>query len=444
MDSSEKDRTFTAGVRLGREKLKAVLMAGSTLNSTLNLNEVLTAILNASVEQLGAETGTVFLLSDDEINLISRIVEHDNVKELIVPSDKGLAGATFIYQQILNIPDPYSDERFDRSYDEMTGYKTRNILSIPMINRQGSSIGVIQVLNKKQGSFNEDDEDFASILATFAAIAVENAKQIQFTIERERLEKEFSLARKIQSSFLQGEIPDFPGYDISAVSDPCYQIGGDYMRLARLGADEYLLIAADVSGKGIPAALITLALHAYINMLLPTQFGGFPDGIAVSSREEYPRLLNTLLQTVTAGRSFVTLCGSILNGKTGEMLLCNCGHNSPVIIHADGSWEKMDSTTPVLGLLPEIKPCTVHVKLQPGDSFIMYTDGIVEAAKGEGNESGDRDEFGSEHLIELIVKNRKKSAKEISRIVIKEVEEFISGYHKEDDLTLIILKKKGL
>jgi len=441
MEKSEIQRTFTAGVRLGREKLKAVLTAGSTLNSTLNLNEVLTAILNASVEQLDAETGTVFLSNNDETNLISRIVEGDTIKELIVPLDKGLAGATFISQQILNISDPYSDERFDSSYDEKTGYKTRNILSIPMLDRKGRSIGVIQVLNKKQGSFNEDDEDFAAILATFAAIAVENAKQIHFTIERERLEKEFALARKIQSTFLQGDIPDLPGYDISAISDPCYQIGGDYMRLARLGVDEYLLIAADVSGKGIPAALITLALHAYINMLLPTQFGGSPASLPVTSREDYPSLLNSLLLTVTAGRSFVTLCGSILNGKTGEMLLCNCGHTSPVIIHEDGLWEKIDSTAPVLGLLPEIKPSTARIKLESGDVFIMYTDGIVEAAKGEGNEEGEREEFGTEHLIDLLVRNRKKSAKEISRIIVKKVDEFTADYHKEDDLTLIVLKK---
>lgn len=435
------ERTFTAGIRLGYEKLKAVLAAGRKLNSTLDLDEVLTSILNASVEQLDAETGTVFLANDDETALVSRVVEGDTVKELIVPADKGIAGASFISRKILNVSDPYSDKRFDSSYDEKSGYKTRNILSIPMLDRQGRSIGVIQVLNKKHGSFTDLDLDFATILATFAAIAVENAKQIQFTIERERLEKELALARKIQSTFLQGEIPEFPGYEISAVSNPCYQIGGDYMRLARLGEDEYLLIAADVSGKGIPAALITLALHAYINILLPEQYGGFPAGITVSGRGDYPRLLNSLLLTVTAGRSFITLCGIILNGKTGELMLCNCGHTSPILVHKNGSTEETKSSTPVLGMLPEIVPKMEHKKMLPGDMIVMYTDGIVEAATGEGDESGERDEFGVERLTRLIVDNREKTAKEISDIVLKEVDDFTSEYHKEDDLTLIIMKK---
>lgn len=442
MDNKISERTFTAGLRLGQEKLKAVLKAGSTLNSTLDLNEVLTSILNVSVEQLGSETGTVFLANDDETKLISSIVEGDSVKELVVPSNKGLAGAAFISQQILNIQDPYSDKRFDKSFDEQTGYKTRNILSIPMLDRQGRSIGVIQVLNKKEGTFSEDDENFAAILATFAAIAVENAKQIKFMIERERLEKELSLATKIQSAFLQGEIPDFPGYDISAVSHPCYQIGGDYMRLARLNDDEYLIVAADVSGKGIPAALITLALHAYINMLLPAELGEFSGKISVSKREEYPSLLNKLLLSVTAGRSYVTLCGGILNRKTDRIAICNCGHTNPLIIHSDGSWEKIDSTAPVLGLMPEIEVNVAAAKMHSGDLLVLVTDGIIEAATGEGDENGEREEFGFDRLIDVLVSNRKKKVTEISDIIVSEIDRFTVDYKKEDDLTLIILKKE--
>lgn len=441
MGDSFNERTFTFGLRLGQEKLKAVLKAGSALNSTLDLDNVLTGILTVSVEQLGSETGTVFLANDDETALISKIVEGDKVRELIIPITRGLAGAAYSLRKILNIKNPYTDKRFDSSFDEKTGYKTRNILSIPMLDRQGRAIGVIQVLNKKEGHFTEDDEDFAAILATFAAIAVENAKQIKYTIERERLEKELSLAKKIQSTFLQGEIPAFPGYDISAVSNPCYQIGGDYMRLSMLNKDEYLFVIADVSGKGIPAALITLALHAYINMLLPSEIGILSENIAAVKRIDYPVILNNLLLSVTVGRSFVTLCGGILNRKTGKIVLCNCGHSSPILMHKDGSWEKIDSTMPVLGLLPEIEVGTITKEINAGDIFVMYTDGVVEAAAGEADEEGNREEYGLERLAGRLLADKGKSSAEISKIILKDIDEFTKDYIKEDDLTLIIVKK---
>jgi len=434
-------RTFTAGVRLGHERMRSVLEAGRILNSTNDLDGVLTAILNESVKELNSETGTVFLVNDDHTELVSRVVEGGRVKEISVPINKGLAGATYKSKSILNISDPYNDKRFDKSFDDRTGFRTRNILSIPIFNRNGDTIGVIQVLNKKTGEFDHYDEEFAAIFATFSAIAVENAKQLQYVLERERLEKELDLAEKIQSTFLQGEIPEFVGYDIAAYSSPCYQIGGDYMRLAQLNRQEYLALIADVSGKGIPAALITLAMHAYIKVLLPSDEGIDESKIPVSSRREYPILLNDLLLSVTAGRAYATFCAVIINNKDNNLTFCNCGHTKPIIVRKNGAIERIDAGAPVLGILPSIDLNIKEIKLKSDDLVCMFTDGIDEAASGPEDDYGNRDEFGTERLINILSDNRSREAEEIRDAVIRNVEEFICDYHKEDDITLIVIKK---
>ncbi len=442
MSDSTDFRTFTFGLKLGKQRLHSVLKAGRTLNSTRDFSSVLNTILSVSVTELNAETGTVFLYDEETDQLVSKIVQDDEVNEIRVPFDKGLAGATFKEKKILNIKDPYNDDRFDPSSDKERGFKTRNLLSIPMLNRTGDAIGVIQVLNKKVGEFDDFDEEFSTILATFSAIAVENAKQLEYIIERERLEKELTLAESIQSTFLQGEVPEFDGYDIAAVSRPCYQIGGDYIRLDRVNKEEYLALIADVSGKGIPAALITLALHSAIKILLPCEQDHAEENIAVSSRTDYPILLNSLLRSVTNSRAFVTFCPVVINNQKDVLIFGNFGHTEPVIVRSNGDIERIAPKAPVLGILPEIVPEYEYVKFKSGDLVCLFTDGVDEASSGPSDDDGNREEFGVEKLIKILKKNSKKKSSEIIDSVLKEVDDFTKDHRIEDDVTLIVIKKK--
>jgi sigma-B regulation protein RsbU (phosphoserine phosphatase) len=260
-------------------------------------------------------------------------------------------------------------------------------------------------------------------------------------IERERLEKELSLAHKIQSTFLQQDIPQLDGYDIWAVSRPCYEIGGDYMQLAKLSDTEYLAIIADVSGKGIPAALITLALHAAIMIFLPIGRDTNKPQV-VATRVEYTTLINEILRSVTGGRAFVTFCPVIIYSEENKLNFCNCGHTEPIVIRKNGNVERVASQTPVLGLLENIEPVMESVQMDKGDIICMFTDGVDEAASGPADENGNRDEFGVERLVELLKKNMQKSAMEITDIIIEAIDEYTSEYRIEDDVTLVIIKKK--
>jgi sigma-B regulation protein RsbU (phosphoserine phosphatase) len=442
MSDKKNLRTFTFGLRLGQHRLQSVLKAGATLNSTRDLNEVLNSILSVSVKELEAQRGTVFLCNDDRDKLISRVVKGETIDEINIPINKGLVGATFMGKEILNVQNAYEDKRFDKTFDMETGFKTKTILSIPMINRQGEVIGVIQVLNKKVGVFDDFDEEFATILATFSAIAVENAKQLKFTIERERLEKELSLAKSIQSAFLQSEVPEFSGYQISATSRPCYQIGGDYVRTATLSENEYLALIADVSGKGIPAALITLALHSAIKILIPCETDYPDEKIAVERRTDYPVLLNSLLRSVTNGRAFVTFCSLIINNHNNRLVFGNCGHTEPIIVRSNGDIERIASSSPVLGILPKIEPKYETKKMEKGDLVCMFTDGVDEAASCSARPGEERDEFGTERLIKILKKNRSKTAEEIIGVILEEVDKFTINHRIDDDVTLIVIKKE--
>jgi len=168
-------------------KLQRLIEASKIINSTLDLNKLLGLILNSATQSIEADRGTLYLVDDVKKELWSKVLQGTDMVEIRLPIGKGLAGFVAETGETILIPDTYADPRFNPEIDKRTGYRTRNMLCMPMKNKDGKIIGVFQLLNKNQGSFDADDVSFIDALSAHASVAIENAHMAQEMVANERL-----------------------------------------------------------------------------------------------------------------------------------------------------------------------------------------------------------------------------------------------------------------
>ncbi|RCK74486.1 MAG: Adenylate cyclase [Ignavibacteriae bacterium] len=169
------------------EKFNQLIEATKVVNSSLDLDEILSTVLSNAVVATNADRGTVYLIDEDKQELWSKVIQGEKTIEIRMPIGKGIAGQVAITGETVNISDPYNNPMFNPEIDKLTGYETKSILCMPLKNREGKIIGVFQLLNKHKGSFNQEDENFISAFSIHAAIAIENAKLVENMLINERL-----------------------------------------------------------------------------------------------------------------------------------------------------------------------------------------------------------------------------------------------------------------
>ncbi|MGH8034982.1 MAG: PP2C family protein-serine/threonine phosphatase, partial [Lysobacterales bacterium] len=184
---------------------------------------------------------------------------------LRIPVGRGLVGECLETRRIINVADAYNDPRFSSTIDHSTGYHTRSILSIPLLGRFGEPVGVMQLLNKVGGPFDQGDELVANSLAAQCAVAVQRSQLTESLIQKERLDEEVSLARKVQMSTLPDVMPVVPGYDLHGQFNPADQTGGDMFDLVTLAGRVFVLLG-DATGHGIGAALSATQMQAMLRV----------------------------------------------------------------------------------------------------------------------------------------------------------------------------------
>jgi sigma-B regulation protein RsbU (phosphoserine phosphatase) len=327
--------------------------------------------------------------------------------------------------EALIIPDAYKDPRFDPDFDKRTGFHTRSILCLPLAKGDGEILGVIQLLNKQGDQFTSDDADYLEALAAHMVIAIENAKAHMERIEQERTRKELQLAAEIQQRFLPQSKPELPGLKLEARAVPCHAVGGDYHDFLWLPGGGLGIVIADVAGKGIPAALITTAIHAYLHALI-TDYEG-PSALATR--------LNELLHRSTIASKYVTMAFVEIDPELNRLVYCNCGHN-PLLLIRDGRPEQLEANGTIVGMFPAAGFGESEIKLEGGERLLLYTDGVTEAAFGEDD---DREEFGLQRLVDVCTRSSDDPASLLATVE-REVENFTGGRPLDDDLTMIALE----
>jgi len=267
--------------------------------------------------------------------------------------------------------------------------------------------------------------EFLSSLGNLAMISMENIRLFEETLEKQRMEEELKIAHKIQQGLLPKSIPDIPNYQLAARTIPSRQVGGDYFDIVQLDDHRYLLVIADVSGKGTPAALLMSNLQATIRALAP---------LDITIADATARV-NDLIYDNTSADNFITFFWAILNTKDNTFKYVNAGHNHPFYFQADGSVRRLDKGGMILGVMRSLSTYEHEtIALQPGDTIVTFTDGVSEAMNPYNEEYG-------EDRIALVVRNAAvESAGELLNTIFLSVDEFADPDKQTDDITALVVK----
>jgi len=406
-------------------QLSLLFEATRLLNSTLDLAELLELILKIARTEVRADRGTVFLVDSKNKQVWSIVAQGLDRQEIRMPFGQGVAGRVAATGEIVNVEDAYTLDYFERSFDQKTGYHTRSLLCVPIRHASGYIVGVIQLLNKIEGRFNAEDEDFLLKLSGHMAMALENARLHRDALEKQRLERELEMARGIQRSLLPDAPPVIPGYELAVVNEPCYEVGGDYYDFLSLGPQTLLLVVADVEGKGVSSALVMSNLQATLRALV----------MHLHSLEVLALSLNEMMYNDTKSRKYLSIFLGLVDTRRNGLHYINAGHVPPILINGEtGEYKLLQDGGTVVGLFPTAEYERGSARLNPGDILVTSTDGISEAC--DVND----EEYGYDRLAKCVAKHRTRSADQIIEAVLAEVKEYSKDGVHRDDKVLMVLK----
>ncbi len=297
-------------------------------------------------------------------------------------------------------------------------------LIVPM-QLQGETKGLI-FLGKRINNqiFSETDVEFIYSIGSLAIISLENRRLFKEALAKQKMEEELELARGIQRNLLPSKIPVYKNFDISAFNLTSQQVGGDYYDIITLDKDSFCIAIGDVSGKGVPAALLMANLQAFLKTTCK-------QGMHL---EKATALINDLISENTSDGKFITFFWAVFEEKNMQMHYVNAGHNHPLLIR-NGKIRKLGKGGIILGVMKTVNPYESEIiHLQKDDVIVLFTDGITEAMNKQG------EEFSDEKLEELVLSIDGKPSQEILDSIKKEVQSFAAGTVQSDDMTIIVIK----
>lgn len=422
--------TFEVGDNTDTRKmigdLQSILEVSKALSAEKDFDKLLAMIINETTRVLDADRGSLFIVDEERKELWSKIAQKSELKEIRFPIGVGIAGHVAETQQIVNITDAYKDPRFNPAIDRKSGYRTQTILCAPLLTHERKVIGVVQVLNKRNGVFTAYDEGLVLALGSHAAVALDNARLVKHFVEKQMMAQALQIAREIQIGLLPKESPKIAGLEIAGWSKACDETGGDYYDFIAMPDGRLGIVIGDVSGHGVGAALLMASARAFLRGLIQS----LPDPSDVLFRVN-----NLLAQDMEAGR-FMTLLLGILDPKDRTFVYTSAGHDAPMLLRAaTGQSVELESTGFPLGIIEDGDfPKAQAFRLEPGDLLLFTTDGVWEAMDNEHNS------FGRERTSACLARNRGLPALEIIERIYGEQLEFIRGAPQHDDITMVLVK----
>ncbi len=408
--------------------LSTLIEVSALISSTLDLDRLIELVMEKAQAVMQAEASSVFLINEEIDRLECKValgVVGKQIREIVqLKKGQGLAGWVWQHQKPLNVADVDRDRRFFRAIDEQSGFISRSILSVPLM-VQDRLIGVAQVINRLDSRpFSEQDVDLFATFCRQVALAIDNARMHQFSLEQERLNLQLQLAERVQQSFLPQTLPGSGGdpFELAASSVPAVSVGGDFYDAVQLPDDLLALTIGDVSGKGIPAALFMA------RMMSDFRFYVQQDSQPLSLIEK----LNSQVLQQTSSGLFVTMQVLIVNLRSGRVDFCDAGHLPILRIDAQSGIARAIAGKGggPLGIFPEMNFQTQSFQLQPEDCLFLYTDGLIEAQDAQ------RRAFSLDRLHES-ASRRWQNCDELLRALLDQVHRYSQGARQQDDMTAL-------
>lgn len=413
-------------LRQAVNELSVLNEIATTITTTQPIEKIIDHIVMKCIKHLEVEEGTVSLLAkQEEGDRFTTMVRKQDLTMERVPIrlDSQITGWMLMKKQPLMSNDVRTDERFTLAEEHYKFF--HSILGVPL-KAKGDLIGYLAVFNKKEGKeFTEDDRKLLSIIASQSAQLIENARLYEEEKEYLSMKEEMRLAQTIQMNLLPEVKPELNGYDISATNIPAKEVGGDYFDFISLNEDHFAFCIADITGKGMPAALLMSNLQA---SLRSQALINVETSLCVNN-------INRLLYNNTESNKFATLFYGVLDTERHVIEYCNAGHDQPIHIRNGMIDSELEATGLILGVLEEFPYEQDQVHMEVNDVLVLYTDGITEAM------NPDEEEFGIERTREILLKHSDKSAIEIQDMLINAIVSHAGSQKQSDDITLMVIKR---
>jgi phosphoserine phosphatase RsbU/P len=396
----------------------------------LHLDELLTRIANLTRRVIDYRTFGILLVNEEtgELEMKVAVRYGDKVHVPRVKLGVGLVGYAALHKQAVNVPDVSADERYIKVVDD-----ARSELVIPLL-LQDRCIGVFDLESPELDAFAKSDVEILTLLASQAAVAIENARLYETIRANEvRLEKEIRFAQRVQAALLPTELPKrLKNVDVCAHFSPARELGGDLYDYLAPETNSLVVAVGDVSGKGVPAALYSafagelIRSRTFRRRYAPERFG--PAGVLAST--------NTILHQRQLEEYYCTLCYSVFDFKRRTVTLANSGLPFPIRCSGD-TVAQIELPGVPLGSFPGSTYDELTFDLAPNDLFVFCTDGAFEANDALGRE------FGAERLLDVVRDVRHQSARAIVDAIFAAVQEFRGDTPPNDDMTAVVLKITG-
>ena len=310
--------------------------------------------------------------------------------------------------------------------DTCDALRAEGISLLLPIRHQNETRGVLALGPKMTGEgYSHGDVEFLQALGNLAYVSIQNTYLIEEQIEKERLAKEIRLARQIQERLLPRSLPEVTGLDLAAMTRSSREVGGDYYDVEMLEGGRALMAIADVTGKGLPAAMLMANLQASLQTLLPMDM----------SLAEATAHINRVISGNTDMDKFITFFHAIFEPDGGRLRFVNAGHNPPFLVRSDGSMQELEAGGLLLGVMANAAYEEGVVDLEEGDLVVFFTDGITEAMSPE------QEEYGEARLQKVLEEYHMSTAGDILDAVLADVRRFTEDPpERSDDRTLIVAK----
>jgi serine phosphatase RsbU (regulator of sigma subunit) len=427
---SETEREFarpadsgTEELRHAADQLKVLYDIHHALDKATTAEDLLDHVLERVFVHLRPQHGAIFL--KDEDNLVRA-----SSRSLVAGTDE-FPESTSLASEVIGkglaalVQDTSTDDRFIGA-ESLIDAGVRTLVAAPLLTPEGA-IGMIVLSSSLTARiFGESDMELLTVVSSATGLRLRNLALAEEAAERKRFEQEVTLARRIQVALLPAETPQIAGLEVHGGNIPSRGVSGDYYQVVeRPATNEVAVVIADVSGKGIGASLLT----AYVDALVNAYLGEDLEPADIFNR------ISPQMNAKTPVESFATAFLGIFSVDTGALRFASAGHDPTLLVRSDDDVELLMPTGMPLGLMPEAVYSSSETSLEVGDSLVLYTDGITEAANPE------QEEFGRERLVKICGEHRTESPKDLARSIEKVVDTFVDGIPYHDDRTLVILRR---
>jgi len=406
----------------GEAKLRLMVEISRRISTEAEPLQLLDFIVESVGDVIDYDAAGIFLC-DPESQTIKCVsgrgyVQPDQSADIVLQGDAGIVGWVISTGESVITAEVRDEPHYLKLRPE-----THSELTVPIAS-DGHVIGAFTLESDEPDSFSEKDLEWLTVLATQVAVAIDRARLHQELLEKKRLDEELRIAREVQLSLLPTAAPQVPGLDIAGLNIPSRDIGGDYYDFIPIVQGHLGIVIADVSGKGIPASLIMASFRAFLRAEIRHNY---------AIQMIFARV-NNLLREILQLNQFVTAFYGVLDLERRRFTFSNAGHHPMLLLRPDGKLRQLKTGGTVLGVFENAFYDEEFIDLQPGDLFLLYTDGLVEAE----NKAGQM--FGRKRLEKFVRAHSDQTAAQLCESIYVEMRRFTKESRLDDDTTIVVAK----